>query len=399
MQKSKHLLLNIFLWSFLLYTPLAYAAQVSQAEFTTFTEAKKLLDAKKYSAAATVLAKYFQQGGRKHSYGYDLYSAVLLATKQYSTAIKILEAGTKTYPNNASLLQKLGMAYYHSGQKTQAAQIFQRAYGAADKNKPELAYMAAHFFVDAKQYKLAIGLLKPIIALKSAKPVWYQVLAQAYVGAGDAHNAAITIEQGLARFGNSAQMWRLLAYMYYKQRKLDKAAAAYEVAYALKPASANELQQLAFLYYSIYAPYSGKRLQKTDALSPQVLDAMSFSFAQIGDLNTAAEAAQKAVQKAPSAERQFRLASILRRKKDTSAPQMFRALAKQGGKYGERAQWALIEIAWEQGQWKSLHQKLQSLLASNGEFAGRAEQLLPIIEQIINKELTSYAQNSDKEKP
>ncbi len=371
----------------------------STEEFKTFSEAKKLLDTKKYGSCATVLAKYFRQSGKKHSYGYDLYSAALLATKQYSTAIKILEAGIQNYPKNASLLQKLGMAYYHTGQKTKAAQAFQKAYGTAGKNKPELAYMAAHFFVDAKQYKLTIDLLKPIIALKSARPVWYQVLAQAYVGIGDTKNATITIEHGLARFGNSAHMWRLLAYMYYTQKKLDKAAAAYEVAYALKAPSANELQQLAHLYYAIYAPYSGKRLQKTDNLSPQVLDAMSHAFAQMGDLNTAAEAAQKAVQKAPSAERQFRLASILRRKKDSSATQIFRTLAKQGGKYGERAQWALAEMAWEKGQWANLRQELQTLQALKGDFSGRAAQLLPIIEQILNKKFLSYAQNSDAEKP
>ena len=71
------------------------------------------------------------------------------------------------------------------------------------------------------------------------------------------------------------------------------------------------------------------------------------------------------------------------------ATNIFRSLTKDSNKYAEKAQWMLVEIAWERNDWKSLVIELQNLKNMNGELATRAIQLLEIVEQIANGKLNS----------
>ncbi len=372
------------------------ATQVSQSEYALFTAAKKALDTQNYASVADSLAAYFRSKGTKHEYGYELYGIVLLNTQQYQRAVQVLAEGFKAYPKNANLAQNLGMAYHHTKQTLKAAQAFEAAFALTKGKSPSLAYTAGHFYVLTKQYKKAIALLKPLIQSKSVKVLWFQVLAQAYLGNGQGGQAIATLEKGLSKFRENASLWRMLGYAHYRLKQTEKAAAAYEIAYKIFPASSAERKQLAGLYYSLYAPYSGKRMAALASTTPETLDYVSVLLAQAGDYSAAIEVASLAVQKKYSDTRQFRLGQMLRRKNSLAqASKVFTGLAQKKGAYAERAQWMLAEMAWEKKDWKGLAVHLRALESQQGSMAAMATQLLNTVDQLAKQELTAYT-NKDK---
>lgn len=375
----------------------SYAAQsLTRAEYALFTEAKRAFDSKDYPAAAETLEIYFRQKGSKHNYGYQLYGIILLNTKNYERAVQILEKGVKEYPKNANLWQNLGMAYYNTKKIFKAAKSFEKAYTVSEKKAPSLAYTAAHFFVQAKKYKDAIRLLSHITLLKSAKPLWFQALGQAYFYDGQRKNAALTIEKGLGRFKENASLWRMLGYFYYQLKNREKAASAYEIAYTFEAPTENEAQQLALLYYSLYAPYSGKRLLAFKNTPIATLSYISVLYAQAGDLTNAIDIARLAVKKKYSYDLQFRLGILFYRKKSfAQATNIFRTLAKRESEYAEKGQWMLVEIAWDKQDWKSLATELQTLADMQGPLSGRAVQLLEVVEQLASGKLKSFADSGE----
>ncbi len=375
----------------------SYAEQgVTNSEYTLFTAAKRALDSGNYAAAVTPLAKYFEGKGTKHIYGYQLYGVILLNTKQFSKAAQILERGVKEHPKNSNLYQNLGMTYYNLGKMLPAAQAFEKAYVLSQKKNHTLAYTAGQFYVQAKRYKNAIAMLQPIVGIPQAKAMWFQLLGQAYYFNKQVSKAIGTIESGLSRFSMDPSLWRMLGYFYYQGKQREKAAAAYEVAYKIKAPSQSEATQLAALYFSLYAPYSGKRLAALKNTPVATLDYVSTLFMQVGDFAAAIQAATLAVKKEYSDLRQLRLGQILLRQKSyEEAASVFRALAQKGGEYSERAQWLLAEISWDGEDWKGLATELQTLADMNGSFSGQAVQLLDVVEQLARKELKSFTKNEE----
>ncbi len=380
--------------------PVSHASRgVTQSEYVLFTEAKRSLDAGNLQASAKTLERYFKNSGDKHNYGYELYGMVLLNLKQYKKAVTLLEKGFAAYPKNANISQNLASAYYNTGQMLKAGQAYEKTYVLTQRKNHELAVTGAYCYMQAKRYGSAVQILKALVVLKQAKPLWFQMLGQSYFYQGNKKSAAATIEKGLARFKSDASLWRMLGYFSYELKEREKAAAAYEIAYTLKAPSKSEAEQLAALYYSLYAPFSGKRFMPLKNTPVATLDYVSTLFAQAGDFSNAVAAAHLAMKKDYSQLRQFRFGHILYQKKSTEeAAAIFRDMATGSGEYAERAQWMLVELAWDKEDWKAMLTELQSLADMQGNLAGTATQLMGVVEQLASEKLRAYAHH-EKDMP
>ncbi len=375
----------------------AYASRpVTQGEYTIFLEAKHHLDNGNYKSSIDGLERYFRQTGQKHNYAYELYGMVLINTKQYKKAVEILTEGFEIYPENAIITQNLASAHYQTGQFLKAGQNFEKAYILSERKNHDLASTAAYCYIRVERYNSAINILKALTSLAKPKAVWFQMLGQAYFSKGEKKSAVSSLEKGLTYFKEDASLWSMLGYIYYNQKEQEKAAAAYEIAYKFKAPSKNEAEQLASLYYSIYAPYSGKRLLPLQNTPVETLDYISVLFAKSRDFSTAAEVAKLALEKEFSDARRFRLGQIyFHGKFYTEATNIFREMANNSGEYAEKAQYMLAEMAWENENWKNMAKELETLVNMQGEFMETANQLLDVVEQLADEKLKAYAYHEE----
>ncbi len=362
----------------------SFGNTISQHEYAIFSEAKRHLENQNYASAAKSLESYFKSGGKKNVYGYELYGVILLNGNQPSKAVEILKKGTEFYPDNATLFQNLGIAYSKINQPASAAKACHTAYELSKNKDPNLAFTAAYYYVQAKQYVSAINLLNLIINREDVKITWIQLLAQAHIHRGHFKSATSVLEKGLNTFQSSHALWRLLGFCHYRNKQLEKAAGAYEIAYKLSKPSTKEIQNLAALYCAINAPYSGQKLLSDTKSNLQLLDSMAILFAKMGDLENAEKKAEQALKLKSSVDRQFRLAQILlRNKKYAKASIYLNNIANSNSKDKEQALWMLVNSAWVRGQWKEVDFELQRIISLQGNSAKSAEQLAGTIAQFL----------------
>jgi tetratricopeptide (TPR) repeat protein len=105
---------------------------------------------------------------------------------------------------------------------------------------------------------------------------------------------------------HNGELWRYLGDFYYHSDVLSKAQQAYERAYAIEPADAELLNNLAWLYATandsmIADPQRALELARTAAdlkASPHILDTLAESYAVNGRYTEAIQAAQQALAQA-----------------------------------------------------------------------------------------------------
>ncbi len=379
------------------YGSYAEARELTQHEFTLFTAAKKHYDNKDYARVIQGLESYFAKKSTKHAFGYELYGAALLANKQAQKAVQVLEEGFAAYPKHLSMGQNLAMAYYQVGKPLLAAEIFEKVYLLGESKNPDLAYTAAYFYFQAKRFEKAASLLAPVVWHAESKEGWAQLLAQTYASQKKFKSSVAVLEKALSRYQKSAQLWRMLGYVRFQQNNRKAAAVAYDMAYRIEKPTQKDKDRLAALYWSINAPHAGERLLSSSSSSAQLLDAMADAFARMGDVSSAITMAEKAVAKDSDSARRLRLGYLLYRNGNLQeATRVFSQLAKGKNNATERAAWALAVIAWDEKKWEELEARLQDVAAMDGDFAGRANQLLGFVQQIIQGEPEAFTENSSQ---
>ena len=346
---------------------------------------KALIDHGQTSEAARRLASHFKKRQKRHSYAYELYGHLLLGLHRNPLAVAVLEQGTAQYPNCPALWQNLAVGYARTNQPARAGQTFWQAYLTGDSRKAPLAFSSAYYFNQAQKTARACGILSDLIAQKGMVPQWVLLLARCRTDSGDLGKAASLLEAAVRIHPQNLGLWKMLGWVYFKDQKLEKAAAAYRIADSLEPGGKDS--QLARLFLNLGAVRSGDRLIR--AASPEIMDYMASAYARSGDLEKALERAKAALEKAPSDERRFRLARILfRMNRVKKAAEMYEELARPRGKFREPAQWALVVIAWRSGDWAAALDRLRAIKKNTGKqdspFQRRAARLIPVLETLLS---------------
>jgi tetratricopeptide (TPR) repeat protein len=358
---------------------------VSNYEYGIFSSAKRDLDARDFAGAAATLGKYFDAHRHRHPYAYELYGHILLHTQQPAKALEVLQSGVEEYPDRLNLVQNLAVAHARMDQPVRAGATFLRAYALSGHQKPQLAFSAGVYLARGEQYDQAADIVGNLIRKEGLRPAWALFLAQCRLHLQQGEQAARLLEEAVELFPDNEELWRMLAFTYYRNETLKKAAAAFEVALTLGPSSTKESVQLATLFMNLGAANLGATTAKE--ASPAELDNIAYCLAKSGNLEQGLQKALEAWQKAPTDERRFRLAHILfRMNRLEEAASHYQALAHGEGPYQAKAQWALALLAWHAGDWATTHAQLNAMKQTDPQMRRRAARLLQIMENIMQQE-------------
>ena len=364
--------------------------QVTQQEYTLFNEAKRHAERKAFAKADEMLNRYFAGNtGRRHLFGYELYSYVLLqigGEAAITKAVRILEEGTAAHPGNSGLLLNLGTAYAQSGQPLKAAEAYLQTYALEGRTNHPLVFSAAALLAGAGRPGEAYEALAPLKDLPEARDDWFVLLGQCALRMKKPGHAAEVVRTGLRRYPEHTNLWRMLGHAHMQEGNREQAAAAFGVAHKLAPASEEEKRQLASLYSSIGAPIMGKETLGQVPATAQLLDHLAFGLARTGDLPGALDKAQQALTMEPTAERRFRKGQILlRMRRMDEARQVFSGLAAEKGRWQGKAQWALCIIAWQEGDWQAAKSALEVAAQSDDAIRKRALRLMALLETVTTR--------------
>jgi tetratricopeptide (TPR) repeat protein len=360
----------------------AQDSPLSAYEHGIFSSAKRDCDAENFAGAAATLKNYFDTRQHRHSYGYELYGHVLMQTQQPKEALKILRKGVEEYPDRLNLVQNLAVAYARTDQPVQAGTTFLRAYDLSGEEKSQLAFSAGAYLVRGKRFDQAADIIDKLIRKEGLRPAWALLLAQCHLQRQRENQAIQLLEGAVEAFPNDQRLWRLLAFTYYKSEALKKAAAAYQIAFAIEPPSPGESNQLATLLINLGAANLGATTARET--SPTMLDNLAYCLAKSGNLEQALQEALEAQTKAPTDERRFRVAQILfRMNRLEEAASHYQALAHGEGPYQAKAQWALALLAWGAGDWTGAYSHLQKMQKTDPGTSRQVARLLRILENIM----------------
>lgn len=361
--------------------------QVTKAEYDLFTKAKKQLKQGKFAKAEAALEKYFRQTKRPNEFGYELYGFILLRQDKGAKAVPIMEKGAREYPKNLSIVQNYGAALARQKRYGKAAAAYLKAYELSGRKRNGLAFSAALFLFRDKQYAQSEAVMLRLMGKGKVRPPWFVLLAQAQIYQEKMGKAEAVLDQAVAAFPNRGRLWRLMAFVYFKQGKKEEAAAAYEVAYRLKPPTSREAEQLATLYASLGAPHMSAHKLEEKGTTPRMLDALAFGQARSGNLEAALNKAEQAYKNEPTSERLFRKAIILlRMDRQDQARKCLEEVGNSSGKWKGRAYWALAMMSWSEGDWERTASLLRKVMQVDKKFARKAKHMLRMVEMVSTKE-------------
>lgn len=111
----------------------------------------------------------------------ELRASLLMVRKQYPEAIEAYKELLKAEPRNASLLNRLGMAYFNMSELDQAKKYYERAI-KADKHFADALNNLGVVWYQKKKYRRAVSYYKQAIALRPELASLHSNLGYAYFG-------------------------------------------------------------------------------------------------------------------------------------------------------------------------------------------------------------------------
>lgn len=359
---------------------------VNQEEYNTFTQAQKAMDNQALPKAERLLERYFRRNAKRHPLGYELYGYVLMHSGKPEQAVDVLEEGFSAYPHNAVIAQNLGAACARTGSNRRAAEAFMAAYSLSHAKKPQLAYSAALFLLRANAPGEAADLLEPLLGHPEARPEWFLLLGKCGLQQEDYASALHVLQAGVKRFPEKNCLWRMLGFTQYKKGDTKRAVASYEIAHRLSPPCPKRAAQLAALHCSIGSPLLGKKAVEGINADAGLLDSLAYGLAQSGDLKSALEKAEQAIDLSPSTERLFRKAEILiRMGRMEQARSTLAPIADEKGPQQGKALWTLAMIAWTEGDLKEAYGILGKNIRVDASLEKRARPLMAIMDSTISE--------------
>ena len=111
----------------------------------------------------------------------ELQADILMARKQYSDAAQVYQKLLSQEPNNAILLNKLGIAYHQQTMLGQAKRYYERA-AKADRTYANAYNNVGTVFYQQRKYGKAIQAYEKALAIRTDIPAVYTNLGYAYFG-------------------------------------------------------------------------------------------------------------------------------------------------------------------------------------------------------------------------
>ncbi|MBW1712214.1 MAG: tetratricopeptide repeat protein [Deltaproteobacteria bacterium] len=281
-----------------------YQAQEAMAEEKNYGQARKpLLDYLKAHPDQPHHLIYYVLGLTWHQEG-----NLARADEAYGRALDLK-------PDHQPSCLNLAAVRYERQRPGQAARLWEKAYHLADQPDPQVLYQAAAAYYQAQEHGQAARVLKDLLAGRGQPPKeWLQLWIHVLYELEDLKETERVLTRFVERFPGEADYWRLLAQVRFRQKRHRAAAAALEVAYALKPPQAGAWKNLADVYFYLNVPLRGVRaLQKAYGPRPsaQECDQLAQWLVRAGRLEEALSYLDLALRKEPTAQRHLEKGRLL----------------------------------------------------------------------------------------
>ncbi|UIJ38363.1 tetratricopeptide repeat protein [Desulfobaculum bizertense] len=324
-------------------------------------QAQQYMKSGKDQKAGALLRKYVEESSSPHPLGSLMYGNWLMSHDRLKKAAKVYAAALEKEPKSPELCMNLGVVRFRQERFAEAGELFLRSGPLMKKPDQSLVYQAAVCFFYDKQYHRVEHILHPLLADRSAKPEWVQLMAHSLVSQKKWGKAEGVLIRFLRVRPDEVPYWKLLAQVRIAEKKYRGAAAALEIAYRIHAPSRQERETLSQIYSYIGAHLLAMRsLEQSYTKIPpaKVCDKMARAYAFAGRDKKALAMMQQAVQQKPTAKRwmtkaQFEYKTRRYAAAENSLKQAVRLKEKTG-----LAQYMLGLVYWQRNDWSSAREYL-----------------------------------------
>ena len=178
----------------------------------------------------------------------DYDRGVAMIEKQaYAEAIPYLDKAIAAQPNNAEAVYYRALASDQLGKREEAISGYQKAISLDDKLSVARVNLAAIYLEEPVQAQKAVAVLKPALEIDPKAPDIRENLAFAYATLGDVDKAAAQYEAALA-IKPATRIHFAYAELLFGAKRLDDAAAQYQKAL---PGYAKDLKHTVFVAHRL----------------------------------------------------------------------------------------------------------------------------------------------------
>lgn len=172
--------------------------------------------------------------GFTHAAVYHNLGFCYLVADRPSEAVKVLEQGAVSYPQDGDIQFQLARSYQKLNQMDWALACAGRAFQLAPKDMANLQ-LFGQMFLNAKRYNEVISQLKRAVQINPTSVTTHIWLGRAYGEAGDLKRAVAALRQAASLDPHLAKPHMWIGLFYYRDDKYQEAAQAFENVIRLDP--------------------------------------------------------------------------------------------------------------------------------------------------------------------
>ena len=299
-------------------SPCGQEPSLGRGMHQTLLKVHALYQKKEYKEALRLLDQYADYSGASHHRLFFMRGILHYQVGSKKKACNDFKEALKSWPCFTPALRNLANVQFDLGRYQAAAHTAGRAYEMVKPPDPELAYMAAVFYLAAHKPKSALPYLKTLVSRKNPRKKWMLAMVRARMDLKQWKAAAEVLARVLRRYPGDASLWRTAASLELRRKSYAKAASALEVAVRLQGPQKGDWRSLAELHRVVGAPaksaeYFVKAFGGKPTGEEWMILARSHLMAQ--QLDQAIAATRKALKLKPSRANQAFLADLLLRKR------------------------------------------------------------------------------------
>lgn len=248
------------------------------------------------AAALELLQKIQAIKGKSYDAEYHNRSGIIYyESKDYNQAIEHYKKAIATNPNDAVMLENIGLAFEAAGQAEEAEAAYHRAVTEAP-NVPIPRNRLGIFYYNQQQYDKAIACYQIAIQLQPDNAIYHNNLALAQEAIGYLEEAEKSYQKATELQPNNASYYNDLGVFYHNRAKYAEAIKVYQQAITLQPDLALYHSNVAFAYEMLGNEEAAlESYQKAATLDPAQAGRVAKTYFLLGQLEQTVEYARKAI--------------------------------------------------------------------------------------------------------
>ncbi len=312
--------------------------ELSETEREIIYNVQKELENKNYSEAVESLKKFIdsKNKSKKHYLIYFTMGNALMLSGSDNKAVDYYSTAAEVYPEDASVWQNMGRAFYSIKKYEQAGDSLKKAYSITGSS--DTAYSAGSAYILGRNYSKALSFIEPLTMVdKFTSTDLFELLLRVYMKTGKDREAIELAWKLLKKNKENPDTWKILSSLYIDKKDYHEAAAAFYAYTTLSKVKKDELKLLYDLYRMAGAPLRaamGYEKLIDDNADSSLYEIAAASYIEAHKPERAIEILKKGITGQNSVKMQWMLAGAYYRQKNfAEAADAFKKCAQ--GKYKE----------------------------------------------------------------